>query len=68
MTPEAKLRALVDRLNKNAAKAPATGGDARMQSEVVGTSAIARNQAMERTRKAQPVRPMPLRELQRKRQ
>lgn len=65
MTPHEKLRALVDRVNKRAAKANPTGGDNRMGEEAMNTGAVARNQAL-MNKVPKPVRPMPLHELQRK--
>lgn len=65
MTPHEKLRALVDRVNKNSAKRPATGGDGRMGEEAMNTGAVAQNQAM--MNKALPMgQTLPLRDLQRK--
>ena len=43
------MRALVDRANKQE-KWP-TGGDGRMTAEALNTSAIAKNQAIDRTKK-----------------
>ena len=56
-----KLRALVDKANKN--KTGPTGGDNRMQSEVMNTSAIAQMQAAERSKVGQAVKPMRLAEM-----
>ena len=44
-----QMRALVDRANKQE-KWP-TGGDGRMTAEVLNTSAIAKNQAIDMTKK-----------------
>jgi len=66
MNTQERLRALVDRLNKQTAKLP-TGGDGRMVTEVLNTSAIARNQAMDRYKKGKTSKTLPLRELQLKR-
>ena len=44
-----QMRALVDRANKQE-KWP-TGGDGRMTAEVLNTSAIAKNQAIDRAKK-----------------
>ena len=44
-----QMRALVDRANKQE-KWP-TGGDGRMTAEALNTSAIAKNQAIDRTKK-----------------
>ena len=48
MNAPEKLRALIDGLNKRKAAGPVTGGDGRMQSEALNTSAMARNMAMDR--------------------
>lgn len=65
MTPQEKLRALVDMANKQE-KWP-TGGDRRMTAEVINTAAIAKNQAIDRNKKGNTPRTLPLRELQLKR-
>lgn len=65
MTPHEKLRALVDKANKQE-KYP-TGGNGRTMAEVLNTSAIAKGQAMDRSKKGNVPRTMPLRELQSKR-
>lgn len=44
-----QMRALIDRANKQE-KWP-TGGDGRMTAEALNTSAIAKNQAIDRTKK-----------------
>lgn len=62
MTPQAKLRALIDSLNK-AARLP-TGGDGRMTEEALNTSAIAKGQAMDRYKPAVAMKPKSLKELQ----
>ena len=71
MKPQTKLRAQIDKANKDAAKAPAraTGGDGRMQAEVLNTSAIMRNLAMDRFKLANPGtvrKTVPLAQLMRK--
>jgi len=66
MTPQDKLRALVDKLNKQTPRLP-TGGDNRMTAEVMNTSAIAKSQAIDRNKLAKAVGTLPLRELQLKR-
>lgn len=63
MTPHEKLRALIDQFNKQ--KTPSTGGDNRTNAEVMNTSAIARNMAMDRFKIAPEVRTLPLRQLMR---
>lgn len=65
MTPQERLRALVDMANKQE-KWP-TGGDGRMVAEVMNTSAIAKGQAIDRTKKGVVPKTLPLRELQLKR-
>lgn len=65
MTPQEKLRALVDKANKQE-KLP-TGGDKRMTAEAVNTSAIAKGQAIDRTKKGTVPKVLSLRELQLKR-
>ena len=52
--PVEQLRALVDRLNKQAALRPAypTGGDMRQTEEALGTGAEARTMAAMRVKKA----------------
>jgi hypothetical protein len=65
MTPHEKLRTLIDKLNKQP-RVP-TGGDNRMTAEALNTSAIARNQAMDRYKPGKVARTMPLRELQARR-
>jgi len=65
MTPYEQLRALVDKANKQQ-KWP-TGGDGRMMAEVINTSAIAKGQAIDRTKKGIVPKTLPLRELQLKR-
>ena len=62
MTPQEQLRALVDKANKQQ-KYP-TGGDRRTLAEVINTSAIAKGQAIDRTKKAIASKTLPLRELQ----
>lgn len=52
MTPQEQMRKAVDALSKQA-KLP-TGGDGRITAEAINTSAIARNQAGDRTRKPPP--------------
>jgi hypothetical protein len=66
MNPQEKLRALIDKVNKQTPKLP-TGGDGRMTAEALNTSAIAKNQAIDRYKKSNVVRTLPLRELQLKR-
>ena len=56
-----KLRALVDKANKN--QTGPTGGDGRTQAEVMNTSAIARMQAAERSKVGPAVKPMRLAEM-----
>lgn len=66
MTPQEQMRALIDKANKQE-KWP-TGGDGRMTAEVLNTSAIAKNQAGDRSRKnSKVIKTVPLRELQLKR-
>jgi hypothetical protein len=66
MTPQDKLRALIDKLNKQTPRLP-TGGDNRMAAEAINTSAIAKSQAIDRNKSAKAVSTLPLRELQLKR-
>ena len=61
MNPLERLRALVDMANKQE-KWP-TGGDGRMAGEVMNTSAIAKGQAIDRTKKGIVPKTLPLREL-----
>lgn len=61
MNPLERLRALVDMANKQE-KWP-TGGDGRMVGEVINTSAIAKGQAIDRTKKGIVPKTLPLREL-----
>lgn len=62
MTPHEKLRALIDKLNKDS-RLP-TGGDTRITAEAINTSAIAKNQALDRFKPAVAVKPKSLKELQ----
>ena len=66
VTPHAKMRQMVDQLNKQKAANPATGGDGRMMQEVMNTSAIAKGQARDRSKKQRPPKTMPLREVMKK--
>lgn len=69
MTPEARIRALVDKLNKTKASRPPlpTGAAGRSLSELVNTGAQARNYAAMTVKKPQaPGAPQPLAELIRK--
>jgi hypothetical protein len=65
MNPHEKLRALIDKLNKQ--PYTPTGGDGRMIAEVQNTSAIAKGQAIDRSKPGKVARTKPLRELQIKR-
>lgn len=65
MTPQEQLRALVDKASKQ--KKQSTGGDGRVLAEVINTSAIAKSQAIDRTKKSAVPKTLPLRELQLKR-
>lgn len=65
MTPQERLRALIDKVNKQTPRLP-TGGDGRMTTEALNTSAIAKGQAMDRYRVNKVVRTLPLKELQSK--
>jgi len=65
MSPHEKLRALIDKLNKQP-HLP-TGGDGRMTVEAVNTSAIAKGQAIDRYKPGKVAQTKPLRELQLKR-
>jgi hypothetical protein len=65
MTPHEKLRSLIDKLNKQP-HVP-TGGDGRVAGEVLNTSAIAKGQAIDRTKPGKVARTKSLRELQLKR-
>lgn len=66
MTPQERLRALIDKVNKQTPRLP-TGGDGRTTAEALNTSAIAKGQAMDRYKVNKAVRTLPLRELQSKR-
>lgn len=61
-----RLRALIDKVNKQTPKLP-TGGDGRMTAEALNTSAIAKGQAMSNSKIANAARTLSLRELQLKR-
>ena len=62
MTPHAKLRALIDNLNRQS-QLP-TGGDTRLTEEALNTSAIAKGQALDRFKPAVAMKPKSLKELQ----
>ena len=66
MNTQERLRALIDKVNKQTPKLP-TGGDGRMTAEALNTSAIAKGQAMSNSKVANAPRTLPLRELQLKR-
>lgn len=66
MNVQERLRALIDNINKQTPKPP-TGGDGRMTAEMLNTAAVARGQAMDRSKMQDAVRTIPLRELQNKR-
>ena len=65
MTPQEQMRKLIDNLHKQ--PSIATGGDKRSTAEAINTSAIARNQAMDRTKLGKVAKTVSLRELQSKR-
>lgn len=66
MTPHEKLRALIDKTNKQKQQLP-TGGELRTTEEAINTSAIAKGQAIDRYKKGNVAKTLPLRELQLKR-
>jgi len=65
MSPHEKLRALIDKLNKQPRQS--TGGDGRVTAEALNTSAIAKGQAIDMYKPGKVAQTRPLKELQLKR-
>jgi hypothetical protein len=67
-TPDQRIRAMVDKLNKRQAMRPAypTGGDNRATGEAINTGANARNLAMMQSKVGKVAQTVPLAELIRK--